>query len=556
MNSSPFVPQKMSRIGAKRHTKVQMGMCRPTPTSECLTFVRRKDRYHPAKQTNLKNSLLAGVGFLELANAMDFAANVWNTIPVPLFAAILMGVGGTVALAISLYAFRDAQLSWRNVVLLQDERRYLKEQEAHVAQENIAQAFQLAQSGQEKESMAPHSGQTGQKMDTEPSQLATPGHETETEVIQLALPVQEKGTETYQKALSIQEQGTDTPKSTHSVKEEDTERDLACQLDVSFREIGTEMIDRVGMDLFMGFGAILVAVGTYMAIGGADRRVYRASNLLSGYIGNAPSAFYGAFNAMWSVYVWRRAHRHGIAGSQKLKAKDVEILQRDRIKTIKTHATLNGLTGIIAGIAGLITATMWQGYVALVPCIVSAIYCNYIWRKKVGYERPSILQSPSVESPLSIVEEIQLAALAQRLLKETPVKAFGTIVSEPESFSCVMDFIVMNGFFEDFCIRILRDLDLTIALFGSLPQELDIDSRNLLTAERPSIHRLFEIAETCVVETGPAKFQARERFLLERLGCYLCIAGSTDDSERDIASGVELQNLSTQGTSQVSQPDP
>ena len=49
--------------------------------SGCLTFVQRKDGYRPERQTKLRNSLLAVMGFLELANAGDFAANVSNTIP-------------------------------------------------------------------------------------------------------------------------------------------------------------------------------------------------------------------------------------------------------------------------------------------------------------------------------------------------------------------------------------------------------------------------------------------------------------------------------------------
>ncbi|KAF4617092.1 hypothetical protein G7Y89_g15056 [Cudoniella acicularis] len=103
----------------------------PAPTlsiaiSDCISFTRHKGRYILAKQYRLKNSLLAGVGFLELANAGDFAANVWNEIPVPIFAVVLMAIGGTLALALSFSAFQDAILSRRNILLLRDERRYLQ----------------------------------------------------------------------------------------------------------------------------------------------------------------------------------------------------------------------------------------------------------------------------------------------------------------------------------------------------------------------------------------------------------------------------------------------
>jgi hypothetical protein len=50
------------------------------------TFVCQKNGWTPKGQRRLMNSLLAGVGLLELGNAGDFAANVWNQIPVPHFA--------------------------------------------------------------------------------------------------------------------------------------------------------------------------------------------------------------------------------------------------------------------------------------------------------------------------------------------------------------------------------------------------------------------------------------------------------------------------------------
>src|ERR1700733_12216699 len=225
----------------------------PAPPSEYLTFIRQKGRYNLAKQSKLKNSLLAGVGFLELANAGDFAANVFNQIPVPPYAIALMAIGGTVALAISYYAINDARMSWRNARLLRDERSYLQTQKASYSQDR--------------------------------------------QVV----------------------------------------RDLNCRLDVNFRETGTELVDRIGMDIVMGFGAVAVGIGTLMAIGGANRHVYRASNLLSGYIGNSPCLLYGMVNAAWSVYVWRRAHRHSIARPKELEADTVRQMLKNLTDTVKRH---------------------------------------------------------------------------------------------------------------------------------------------------------------------------------------------------------------------------
>src|SRR5690348_13388435 len=72
----------------------------------------RLDREHP---TRLRNSLLAAVGFFELANAGDFAANVWNQVPAPKYAIALMAVGGAMALFMTYFAYRDARLSWLNL---------------------------------------------------------------------------------------------------------------------------------------------------------------------------------------------------------------------------------------------------------------------------------------------------------------------------------------------------------------------------------------------------------------------------------------------------------
>jgi hypothetical protein len=104
--------------------------------TESATFrVSRKGEYTPLAQSRLRNNLLASVGFLEFGNATDFAANVWNTIPVPIYAAVLMGLGGGVAIILSLFAIRDAVLSWRNIRILREERAMLIRRDKNLATE-------------------------------------------------------------------------------------------------------------------------------------------------------------------------------------------------------------------------------------------------------------------------------------------------------------------------------------------------------------------------------------------------------------------------------------
>jgi hypothetical protein len=185
--------------------------------STVLTFKRgRRTRYVPIPEQKLRNNLSPSVGFLEFANATDFAANVWNMIPVSTYAAVLMGLGGSIAIILSFFALKDGILCWRNVRLLRKERAQL----------------------------------LGSKQDEEKAEK--------------------------------------TP----------DDRSLDIRLEVNRREFGQEMVDRYLMDVFMGFSSLVVGVGTLMAIGGANPHVYRASNLLSGYIGNSPSSLWGIGNAL------------------------------------------------------------------------------------------------------------------------------------------------------------------------------------------------------------------------------------------------------------------
>ncbi|KAN0086943.1 hypothetical protein V8E54_000631 [Elaphomyces granulatus] len=413
-----------------------------TSRSDSATFIRRRGRYVPAADHALKNSLLASVGYLELANAGDFAANVWNEVPVPKYAMALMAIGGALAIGLSYYALKDAQLSWRNLNLLRAERHRLRT-------ENIEEDGKVA----------------------------------------------------------VNVDG---------------------QLNVNFREMGTEIVDRIGMEILMGFGAIAVGIGTFMAIDGIHYRVWVASNLLSGYIGNSPAALYGIANALWSTYIWIRADRHSIAGAKELDADFVRRLLLPRIRTIKLHAAVNGLTGVIAGVASLITATQWWGYVVLLPCILASIWCNYYWRHMIGYERPVLEQAVRIEKAL-LVQELEFVSVARQMLEEAPASdPLQRLVSESTSLASIVEYIVVNDLFEDLCIRLLQDRRLSATLFGAQPDDepLTIDSQKLLDADPCYVPRLIEVMHSCIRDSGRKRLIYRQRYLLEALGCYLCSSRS------------------------------
>ncbi|CAM6116854.1 unnamed protein product [Calypogeia fissa] len=92
---------------------------------------------------------------------------------------------------------------------------------------------------------------------------------------------------------------------------------------------------------------------------------------------------------------------------------------------------------------------------------------------------------------------------------------------DPESIASVMEFIVTNGRFEDFCVYLLSDPLSPIEPFGT-NAELTLDSVDIITADDLLRPRILKIAEAYVCKMGPTQFQYREGYLLESLGCYLC----------------------------------
>jgi len=211
-----------------------------TSPSQCLIFIRPQQcsKQRKSKNRMFLNNMLFGAMFLEYANAGDFAANVWNEVPAPIYASVLMGIGGVMALCIAAFAFRDAVLSWSNTTLLRNERQYL---------------------------------------------------------------LRRRATRTQQHILA---------------------HDLEVRLDVNFRETGAEWMNRFGMDVLMGFGAMIVGTGTLLGIGGSNANAFRVSNLLSGYVGNGPAALWGLANVAWCIFNWGRVHQHSKAGNLELERGD------------------------------------------------------------------------------------------------------------------------------------------------------------------------------------------------------------------------------------------
>lgn len=422
-------------------------------TVDTLPIVKRgRTNFAPAKQTRLKNSLLGVVGFLELANAGDFAANVWNEVPVPTHAVVLMAVGGTFALLMSVFAFRDALLSWPNVCVLREQRRQLRDERVE----------------------------------------------------------------------RLKEEGGSRKQQTH---------DLDILLDVTWRELGTETINRFGLDLLLGAGAVMIGVGTLMAIGGADKKVWFASNLLSGYVGNLPLALYALINCAWACYVCTRASQHRAAAAASLQGKQKAgqgpsqqenlawAAVRRRARNVQLFAAITSVASILGGVGSMMTATMWYGYVILIPVIVSSVLCNFWWRYGLGYDRPLFSDDARDNmSAASLMSEMEYVALAQDAFRRDPATAAGELGADLESLESVLGFVVANDLFEDFCLRLLRDKELAPGLFPLDRASFDIEAAGLLEAARKQhAGRVLGAAKKCLRQDGLRRFQSRERYLAEAL---------------------------------------
>jgi hypothetical protein len=289
--------------------------------------------------------------------------------------------------------------------------------------------------------------------------------------------------------------------------------------------MGAEIVDRLGMEILMGCGAVLVGIGTLMAIGGANPNVFYASNLLSGYVGNSLAAFYGLVNGAWSTFIWIRAHFHGLAATRFLSVPLNESQIQPRLRSIKTHAIINGFTGLIAGVASLLTATQWWGYVILAPCIISTIWCNYYWRQTLGYDRPIVQQLPVGIDWTIIVQELEYIAFARQVLADGSLSSpsYNCLDAlETKSLASIVQFLVRNDLFEDFALRLLQDQSLALALFDFSGRDIvTITSQTILEADPQYVGRIHEIAHACIRDTGPQRLLDRQRYIIDILGCAL-----------------------------------
>jgi hypothetical protein len=389
------------------------------------------------QQPQLRNNISFGVGFLEFANALDFAANIWNKSPLPRFVVALMATGGSVTLLLSTFALFDFRRSWKNTRILRDERKYLH----RLRSEN---------------------GDKGGLV-----------------------------------------------------------RDIDRVLSVNYRELTSEIVDRVAMDFLLGFAGLLVGIGTLIAIPGAqNHRIYLASNFLSGYIGNAFPLLWGVINFVTSMYIWRRFHRQARFAA---KFGHLEPLLADvilRCRQFQRHACLTAINGLVAGVAGMITFKYWWAYVILIPCIVASLFANLYYRMRIGYDRYLMTNMPEAFSaPHNLSLELMDAhifcvSLRQRALP-TQITALGTL--EKPDMTVASTLLESNRLFPLFCEWLFNnDERIGQRVFSSEDHsdQVVITGQNFAHADVDR-GRFWSLFKDFLLDCGPRHFESRRRYLLE-----------------------------------------
>ncbi|OAA34836.1 integral membrane protein [Beauveria brongniartii RCEF 3172] len=402
--------------------------------------------YTPVLEQRFRNNLRLAVGFLELANAGDFAANVWNQIPVPVYAIVCMAIGATGAGVLSFFAFDDARYSWRNVVFLRRQRAQLKE------------------TLQRRESH----GQSS--------------------------------------------------------------RDVRVLLELNLRELGCETINRFGMDVLMGFGAVLICIGTYMAIGGANKKVWLTSNILSGYLGNAPIALYGLVNSGWATYLAIKTEGHVKATARALPGSLEYRLVKERAKKLQLYCGINGAITLVGGVASMLTATQWWAYVILIPVIVLSFTCNWFWRTRLGYSHDDMRQMPDMDVE-KLSKVLRFAAEARTSLARNAELAERDLVLQAATLAQALDLIDTSGLLEAFSINVVSDSRLCYALCDPNAEQVEVSLADIAALPYTLHPALLEAAHDCLRSAGVSRYAHLERFSAELLGIYLHQSQSSADLE-------------------------
>jgi hypothetical protein len=232
---------------------------------------------------------------------------------------------------------------------------------------------------------------------------------------------------------------------------------------------------------------------------------------------------FGLVNAIWSGYLLHRFHVHDGATFAREPSDDIRRRLHTRFRRFQWHAGINGLNGLVAGAASMVTAERWWGYIVLIPCIISLILCNYFWRKKLGYDRPLLEHtSPAEIQVTSPIEDLQYVIVMQRALADLEHSLPHAIV-QPKSLDSILRFIIRENMFETYCESLARDKttrDLLVAFptLNTSSDQITVSFDALLRLPAGHLGLILEHAKRFLQTTGVLIFTYRERHLLELVG--------------------------------------
>jgi len=190
---------------------------------------------------------------------------------------------------------------------------------------------------------------------------------------------------------------------------------------------------------------------------------------------------------------------------------------------IKHHSAMYGTAGFIVGMASLVSATMWWGYVIMAPCLLITVYSNLVFRRRICYDRITIQEMPLVDLD-SLLSQLRGIISLRRILSGAGSASLTHLNAKPMTFASALEFILQHGLFADFCMRLNQDPTLATILGSGSRDELIIDSDALLAFTGESELRLRDLARVCIGDVG-VSFISRDHevFLLDMLGALLSV---------------------------------
>jgi len=187
---------------------------------------------------------------------------------------------------------------------------------------------------------------------------------------------------------------------------------------------------------------------------------------------------------------------------------------------------MGGMT-LVSAAGSLVSATLWYGYVMLIPCIIIFIYDNFLWRNRLGYERPAAGQE---QWRTDAVEELEWTVFEGKTLVHSLVSMGGE--NSSHSIESIVGIVVRCDLFEEFCIRLVKEkpfLDEILRLSSdsvtTSQETLTITPRLILSASNKFPSLTLRTAQSCIREIGLKQLRYKERYLLELVGAYFCTIG-------------------------------